>query len=33
LYKITRRSTKNVVENLGGCCFVPLVGKDAWEEG
>ena len=33
LYKITKRRTKNLVENLGGCCFVPLIGKDAWEEG
>jgi len=32
LYKITRRRMKNVVENLGGCCFVSLIGKDAWEE-
>jgi len=33
LYKITRRRRKNIVENLGGCCFVALVGKDAWEGG
>jgi protein-L-isoaspartate(D-aspartate) O-methyltransferase len=33
LYKITKRRRKNVVENLGGCCFVSLIGKDAWEEG
>ena len=32
LYKITRRRMKNEVENLGGCCFVSLIGKDAWEE-
>jgi protein-L-isoaspartate(D-aspartate) O-methyltransferase len=32
LYKITRRRRKNMVENLGGCRFVSLVGKDAWEE-
>jgi len=32
LYKITKHSRKNIVENLGGCCFVSLVGKDAWEE-
>jgi len=32
LYKITRRRRKNIVENLGGCRFVSLVGKDAWEE-
>jgi len=33
LYKITKRRRKNIVENLGGCCFVSLIGKDAWEEG
>jgi len=33
LYKITRRRGKNTVQNLGGCRFVPLIGKDAWEEG
>jgi len=32
LYKITKRRKKNVVENLGGCRFVSLIGKDAWEE-
>jgi len=32
LYKITKRRKKNIVQNLGGCRFVPLVGKDAWEE-
>jgi len=32
LYKITRHRMKNVVENLGGCCFVSLIGKDAWEK-
>jgi len=32
LYKVTKRRTKNVVENLGGCCFVSLIGKDAWGE-
>ena len=32
LYKITKRRRKNIVENLGGCCFVSLIGKDAWEE-
>ncbi len=33
LYKITRRRKKNVVQNLGGCRFVPLISKGAWEEG
>ena len=32
LYKITRRRGKNIVQNLGGCRFVSLIGKDAWEE-
>jgi len=32
LYRITKRRRKNIVENLGGCCFVSLIGKDAWEE-
>jgi len=32
LYRITRRQKKNKVENLGGCRFVCLIGKDAWEE-
>ena len=32
LYRITRRKKKNMVQNLGGCRFVPLIGKDAWKE-
>jgi protein-L-isoaspartate(D-aspartate) O-methyltransferase len=32
LCKVTRRQDKNVVKNLGGCRFVALIGKDAWEE-
>ena len=32
LYKFTRRQRKNIIRNLGGCRFVPLVGKGAWEE-
>jgi protein-L-isoaspartate(D-aspartate) O-methyltransferase len=32
LYKITRRKTRNVVKNLGGCRFVSLIGRDAWEK-
>ena len=32
LCKITRRRKKNRVETLGGCRFVSLVGKDAWED-
>lgn len=32
LYKITRKPKKNIVQNLGGCRFVPLIGKGAWAE-
>ncbi len=32
LCKITKQKTKTTVENLGGCHFVSLIGKDAWEE-
>jgi len=32
LFKVTRHRTKNTVQNLGGCRFVSLIGKDAWEE-
>jgi len=32
LYKVIRRRNKNIVENLGGCRFVSLIGKDAWKE-
>ena len=32
LYKITRRKDKNRVQDLGGCRFVSLIGKGAWEE-
>ncbi len=32
LYKITRGRDKNMVQSLGGCRFVPLIGEDAWEE-
>lgn len=30
LYKITKRRGKNIVQNLGGCRFVSLIGEDAW---
>jgi protein-L-isoaspartate(D-aspartate) O-methyltransferase len=33
LYKITRKRKRNITQNLGGCRFVPLIGKDAWGEG
>lgn len=32
LYKITRHRKKRTVQNLGGCRFVSLIGKNAWEE-
>jgi protein-L-isoaspartate(D-aspartate) O-methyltransferase len=32
LLKITKRKRGNVVESLGGCRFVPLVGEGAWED-
>ena len=32
LYKVTRRKKKNIVQNLGGCRFVPLIDKNAWDE-
>ena len=32
LCKITRRRKKNEVQNLGGCRFVSLIGKYAWDE-
>ena len=32
LCKITKRQGKNLIQNLGGCRFVALIGKDAWEE-
>ena len=31
LYKITRCRDKNIIENLGGCRFVSLIGEDAWD--
>ncbi|MFC1949727.1 protein-L-isoaspartate(D-aspartate) O-methyltransferase [Chloroflexota bacterium] len=32
LYKITRRPKRHKIEDLGGCRFVSLIGKGAWEE-
>jgi len=32
LVKITRQKRKNKMENLGGCRFVSLIGKGAWED-
>jgi len=32
LCKVTRRREGVNVQNLGGCCFVSLIGKNAWEK-
>jgi len=32
LCKITRQRNRNIVKNLGGCRFVSLIGKNAWEK-
>ncbi len=32
LRKVTRQSKRNIVRDLGGCRFVSLIGKGAWEE-
>ena len=32
LYKITRGKKKDRVQSLGGCRFVPLMGRGAWED-
>ncbi len=32
LYKITKQEDRNIVEKLGGCRFVSLIGKTAWKE-
>jgi len=32
LYKVTRRKKRNVIQELGGCRFVSLIGKGAWEK-
>jgi protein-L-isoaspartate(D-aspartate) O-methyltransferase len=31
LLKITKGKKQNIIESLGGCRFVPLIGEDAWE--
>jgi protein-L-isoaspartate(D-aspartate) O-methyltransferase len=33
LLKVTKSKKGNLVGNLGGCRFVPLIGVGAWEEG
>jgi protein-L-isoaspartate(D-aspartate) O-methyltransferase len=32
LVKFIRQQDGDRVEKLGGCCFVPLIGEDAWSE-
>lgn len=32
LYLVTRQKQSNRIQKLGGCRFVPLFGKGAWEE-
>ena len=32
LYKITRKKNRDIVQNLGGCRFVSLVGEGAWDD-
>lgn len=32
LLKVSKKEKRVVVENLGGCRFVPLISKDAWED-
>jgi protein-L-isoaspartate(D-aspartate) O-methyltransferase len=32
LYQVTKTKDRNIVRNLGGCRFVPLIAKEAWEE-
>jgi protein-L-isoaspartate(D-aspartate) O-methyltransferase len=32
LCKVMRQQRKNKIQNLGGCRFVPLIGKGGWEE-
>ncbi len=33
LLKITRGKGRNRVDHLGGCSFVPLIGRQAWHQG
>lgn len=32
LLKITRQQRENTIEDLGGCRFVSLIGKEAWDK-
>ena len=33
LYQITKTKPRNIIRDLGGCMFVPLIGNQAWEDG
>ena len=33
LLKVTKRKRKHLVQSLGGCRFVPLIGPGAWDDG
>jgi protein-L-isoaspartate(D-aspartate) O-methyltransferase len=33
LYQITKTKQRNMIRDLGGCTFVPLIGNQAWEDG
>jgi protein-L-isoaspartate(D-aspartate) O-methyltransferase len=32
LCRVIRKKTRNYIKNLGGCRFVPLIGREAWTE-
>jgi len=32
LYQIRKKEDKNIIQNLGGCRFVSLIGEDAWAD-
>jgi len=32
LLRVTKGKAGNITEKLGGCRFVPLIGRDAWQE-
>ncbi len=32
LYRVSKSKKRNVIEKLGGCHFVSLIGKGAWED-
>lgn len=32
LYQITKTKQRNIIRDLGGCMFVPLIGNQAWED-